>query len=93
MRLSKLGFKGDLRVGTNQSLPLESGTFDFLVSWNVLHYEETKEDVLATRIAENARVVKPGGRVIVSATGPNSPILKGAETLNDHRYGRAPFRR
>jgi ubiquinone/menaquinone biosynthesis C-methylase UbiE len=84
-RLDKLGFKGDLRVGTNQSLPFEAGAFDFLVSRNVLHYEETKEGLLRG-IAEYARVLKRGGRVIVSTAGPNNPTLKGAETLDDHRY-------
>lgn len=84
-RLRSLGFDGDLRVGTNQSMPFDTSSFDFLTSWNVLHYEETEEG-LVKGIAEYARVLKPGGRVIVSTTGPSSPILRGAETLGHHRY-------
>lgn len=77
--------KVDVRVGTNCSLPFEDNFFDFLVSWNVLHYEKT-EDNIRRGIAEYARVLKPGGRLILSTTGPEHKILSGARTVGPHLY-------
>jgi ubiquinone/menaquinone biosynthesis C-methylase UbiE len=84
-RLAKVNVKVDMRPGLNQSLPFEDNTFDFLTSWNVLHYEPTEADILAA-LAEYRRVLKPGGRVFVSTTGPEHMILAGAQTLGGHRY-------
>lgn len=84
-RMAKLGVKVDVRVGTNRALPFPDDYFDHLVSWNVLHYEQTEETILEA-LAEYRRVLKPGGRVFVSTTGPEHMILAGAETLGGHRY-------
>jgi len=72
-------------VGANRSLPFEDETFDFLVSWNVLHYESNEADIYAG-IAEYARVLKPGGRIFLSTTGPEHKILDGARTISAHVY-------
>lgn len=84
-QLRAAGLEADLRVGTNRALPFESDRFDFLVSWNVLHYEGTEEGIRAG-LREYARVLKPGGRLFLSTTGPEHKILNGAETLGGHRY-------
>lgn len=84
-KLAELGLRADLRVGINTAIPFEDGTFDLLVSWNVLHYTDTETDIRAG-IAEYARVLKKGGRVLVSTTGPDHKILTGAESLGGHRY-------
>jgi len=81
----KVGLQADLRVGTNREIPFEDESFDFLVSWNVLHYEGTEDNVKAG-IAEYARVLKPGGRLLLSTTGPTHKILLGGKTLGNHRY-------
>jgi len=84
-RLSKMGFIADLRVGTNRSLPFDDDTFDFLVSWNVLHYEDDEAGILAA-LAEYRRVLAPKGRLFLSTTGPEHKILRDGTTLGNHRY-------
>lgn len=84
-RLDAVGYKAALKVGTNLKIPFDTGTFDFLVSWNVLHYEKTEENIKAG-IAEYARVLKPGGILLLSTTGPDHKILTGAKTVGSHLY-------
>jgi len=84
-RLDQVGYRATLKVGTNLKLPFDTGTFDFLISWNVLHYEKTEENIRAG-IAEYARVLKPGGRLFLSTTGPDHKILAGARTVGPHLY-------
>lgn len=50
------------RQGLNSKLPFEDNTFDFLVSWNVIHYEGNHENILRA-LEEYKRVLKPSGRV------------------------------
>ena len=75
----------DIRVGTNRNLPFADNFLDFLVSWNVLHYENNEADI-CSGIAEYARVLRPGGRLILSTTGPEHRILAGARTVGAHVY-------
>ncbi|MGC8667514.1 MAG: class I SAM-dependent methyltransferase [Chthonomonadales bacterium] len=84
-RLGRLGITADLRVGTNRHLPYPDSYFDVLVSWNVIHYEDTSRKIEAA-IREYARVLKPGGRFFLSTTGPEDMILAEAETVDCHRY-------
>jgi len=84
-RLRKCGYNADIRVGENRNLPFDSNFFDYLVSWNVIHYEENKKN-MDEAIAEYARVLKPRGRIFVSTTGPQHMILKDAKLLGNHRY-------
>jgi SAM-dependent methyltransferase len=83
--LARSGIKVELRVGNNTRLPFENDFFDFLISWNVLHYEDNEAAVVAG-IREYARVLKPGGRLLLSTTGPDHKILTNATTLGGHRY-------
>ena len=84
-KLATLGHQADLRVGTNRTLPFPNDEFDFLVSWNVVHYEDNETDI-RNAIAEYCRVLKPGGRFFVSTTGPEHKILKDSSTVGEHRY-------
>lgn len=84
-RLAGIGIKADLRVGTNRRLPFASNTFDYLVSWYVIHYEKSLADI-EKAIAEYRRVLKPGGRLFVATTGPGHLLLKGAEAAAPHFY-------
>ena len=84
-RLETLGYTADLRVGTNHKIPFADNTFDFLISWNVLHYENTEANIRKA-LAEYRRVLKKGGRFFISTTGPEHKILLNSKTLGAHRY-------
>ena len=85
----RAGIKADLRVGTNRDIPFEDHSFDYLISWNVLHYEGN-ESRIKEAIKEYARVLKPGGRIILSTGGPENRILRDGTayctTLGNHLY-------
>lgn len=83
--LRERGLNADIRQGLNTNLPFETDTFDYLVSWNVIHYETNEADI-ERAIAEYARVLKPGGRFVVSTTGPKHKILEDGKTLGNHLY-------
>ncbi len=53
------GLTVDARIGMMTDLPFADGTFDHVLSWNVIYHGD--EEVLRTAIAEIARVLKPGG--------------------------------
>jgi len=84
-KASSFGYDLEVSVGTNTALPFPDDRFDFLVSWNVLHYERTEENIRAG-IEEYCRVLKPGGRFILSTTGPNHKILQDGRTVGSHLY-------
>jgi tellurite methyltransferase len=53
------GLRLGLRESSADALPFEDGSFDYVLSWNVI-YHGTMGDV-ARRLAEVWRVLKPGG--------------------------------
>jgi ubiquinone/menaquinone biosynthesis C-methylase UbiE len=83
--LQQLGLEADLRAGTNRKIPFSDKEMDFLISWNVLHYEDCANKI-SEALREYARVLKKGGRFFISTTGPLHRILKGARALGNHRY-------
>ncbi len=72
------GFDIHVKIGENENLPYEDGSFDFLLSMNVIHYVQGEEAVKKT-IDEYARVLKKGGRILLSTNHPDNWILQGAE--------------
>jgi len=84
-KVGELGLSLNIRTGFNRQIPFESDYFDYLVSWNVIHYENNEKD-MCNAIAEYARVMKPGGRLFLSTTGPRHMILKNAEIVGPHLY-------
>jgi SAM-dependent methyltransferase len=80
---------GDSRIlaGEAERLPFEAASFDLAVALDVLEHVDD-----GAAVGELARVVRPGGRVVV--TVPAFPILWSArDALAAHRrrYRRAPF--
>lgn len=73
-----------LKVGINTSLPFSDESFDYLVSWNVIHYECTMFDVKRA-VLEYARVLRRGGRLILSTTAPRHYVVSDATMLDDSR--------
>lgn len=83
--LSSLECKAIVKLGSNRSIPFKQEFFDYLVSWNVVHYENTEKKIKEA-IKEYARVLKKGGRIFLSTTGPMHMILDGAKSVGKHLY-------
>jgi ubiquinone/menaquinone biosynthesis C-methylase UbiE len=83
--LKSLNINASLKEGTNQNIPFEDNYFDYLVSWNVIHYENNEENILKA-IGEYCRILKPGGRIFISTTGPENSILRNGIALGNHKY-------
>jgi ubiquinone/menaquinone biosynthesis C-methylase UbiE len=60
-RLALEGLTSDLRRSDAENLPFESGSFDYVYSWGVLHHTPDTEKA----IAEVHRVCKPGGKICI----------------------------
>ena len=80
-----LFWSNTIHVGTNTNLGGPDNHFDFLVSWNVLHYEVRESDIIKA-IAEYARVLRPGGRLLLSTTGPLHPMRATALPFGGLRH-------
>jgi ubiquinone/menaquinone biosynthesis C-methylase UbiE len=85
--------------GRAEDLPFDDASFDALTSTLVLHHLTTETKRRALR--EAARVVKPGGRVVVADWGRAADplqaaaflairVVDGFETTRDHAAGRLP---
>ena len=81
--LKELKIKAILKVGSNTEIPFKSNFFDFLISWDVIHYEKSIPSYKKS-INEYLRVLKPGGRLILSAMAPQSSMFLKSERINDN---------
>lgn len=84
-KLQNLGYDVNLKKGSNRNIPYNNNFFDYIVSWNVIHYENT-ETKIQKALKEYHRVLKPGGRFFISTTGPEHKILKNFKQAGEHRY-------
>ncbi len=84
----------DIRLGHNRHLPFSDGFFDFVLSINTIHYEETPETVLAG-LREMRRVLKLGGCCFLATAGQEDAIVKTARRNgpNDYTVRYDDFRR
>ena len=80
--LQERGVEADIRLGKNDELPYEDGLFDFLLSWNSAYYMGTQRD-FGRNVKEFARVLKAGGRLIMSVPKMSHEIFNGARTIDD----------
>ena len=91
------GLSLGLRQGSADELPFEDGSFDFVLSWNVIHHG-TLGDV-GRRLAEIWRVMKPGalyqGTMLPTrnsnygkgrAVAPDTFVIDGSERGHPHFY-------
>ena len=81
---------GRVTQGDLLGLPYASSSFDVVTSFDVLYHAWIKDDAQAVR--ELARVLKPGGLILVKA--PALKILWGAHdeaVFSRHRYTRGEF--
>ena len=65
------GYEIPVDVGENEHLPYADATFDFLLSMNVIHYAESRQG-MERSIREYARILKPGGRILLFTIAKNS---------------------
>lgn len=84
-RLAKAGIQTDLRVGTNRGIPYAPKSFDFLVSWSVLHYEGT-EPKICMALEKYRQVLKTGGRFFIATAGPHHKIMENSRLVGTHQY-------
>lgn len=83
LNLKDYGCKADLRVGENERIPFPDNHVDLLLSVNVIHYVDSRSGVEET-IREYARVLRPGGVLLLFSTHPGNWLLKGAETIDSN---------
>lgn len=84
VNLEKAGLRNcQVRLGDMYQLPVPSGSFDSVTIHQVLHYADAPAEV----IAEAARTLRPGGRLIVADFAPHNE-----ETLREeHAHRRLGF--
>jgi tRNA (uracil-5-)-methyltransferase TRM9 len=75
----------DLRPVTGLEIPFDDDTFDVVVSWNVIHYNGTREAVSQV-IEELRRVLKPGGVLLLSTIHPDNYLFSRMRHLGDGSY-------
>ncbi len=63
-KAEKHGLSIGTHVGSMTELPFRGGSYDFLVSWNVIYHGD--EPALRQAIADLHRVLRPGGTMLVT---------------------------
>ena len=83
--LSDRGYTVQIEAGDNRNLPFPNGFFDLALSINVLHYENSEQN-LHRALSEYARVLKPGGALFVITVGPEHEIYQKAGIVAPHLF-------
>ena len=71
----------NLKTGTNDNIPWGENTFDYLLSWNACYYFGETID-FAVHVREFSRVLKPGGRLVLSIPKKTAFIYQGSEPVD-----------
>lgn len=74
-----------IKEGNNRFLPFEDGSFDLVISNNVLHYEKDEENILKA-LEEYNRVLRTDGTLFLMTVGPKHSIYQRAIPLGNHKY-------
>jgi ubiquinone/menaquinone biosynthesis C-methylase UbiE len=74
----------EIRVGFNDALPYEDAAFDYMLSWNACYYMRSDTSDIQGHVSEHARVLKPGGYLVMSVPSPGCFSLQGAKVVGDH---------
>jgi SAM-dependent methyltransferase len=65
-----------LAVGTNDNIPLDNEYADYVLSWNSCYYMGVGSGNFEDNVIEMARILKPGGALIVSVPQPSCFIFE-----------------
>jgi SAM-dependent methyltransferase len=88
-RLNYQGFKADLSLFDGRAIPHDNNSFDIVVAWQVLYYND--EISFNAAIQEIERVLKPGGTLIFTMPGSRdvsrlkSKLIKGSDYVSTVR--------
>jgi ubiquinone/menaquinone biosynthesis C-methylase UbiE len=81
-RINSFGYKCDLRVGRNSTIPFEDATFDYILASHSCYYCDEGETI-ADNLKEYSRVLKREGWLIASVVHTASYIFANAQKLAD----------
>ncbi|MDB3892433.1 class I SAM-dependent methyltransferase [Alphaproteobacteria bacterium] len=76
--LSDKNYDFDLSTGDCSNIPYADKSFDYLIAWNSCYYMSLNNVPFEDHVNEMARVIKPGGRIIVSIPKSTSFIFKNS---------------
>jgi ubiquinone/menaquinone biosynthesis C-methylase UbiE len=74
-----------LKKGTNQNLPFENNYFDFLLSINTIHYEQSEQNIIKS-LSEYKRVLKTSGCLILQTVAPKHSIYKNSKKIQKNIF-------
>ena len=83
--LKKQNLDTTIKEGFNTSLPFDDNMFDILIAVNVIHYENSQEDI-EKALNEYSRVLKKDGILFISTAGIEHDIVKKSKLVGDHVY-------
>lgn len=83
-RIAGLG-NAEVRLGGVDAVDLQDGSVDVVVCFGV--FEHVPSEHRHAALAEIARVLKPGGTLLLELNNADSALLSGARADNPHRVG------
>ncbi len=79
--LTERGLKADLKLSADGRLPWPDASFDAVIAWSVLEYNDWKG--LAAAVAEIERVLRPGGVFLGAINAPGDFKHKNSRPIGD----------
>lgn len=83
-RLQEAGMDAQLELLQGARLPFADASFDVVVAWQVLTYNDWNS--LATALSELERVLRPGGVFVATLSAPGDFMEQDGDPLGDGLY-------
>jgi SAM-dependent methyltransferase len=83
-RLRELNLSADLRWMAGERIPFADASFDAVLAWHVLYYNDWKS--LGSAVAEINRVLRPGGAFLGTMAAPEDASHLNAISMGDCVY-------